>query len=79
MKCGKVTLILILKELISTMAVEIVVEIFASLWKSIVAISFSRFPQAIFSQSCGNVENLKLNVRPERFKPKTMLWKNLSG
>lgn len=50
---------LMVKELISTTTVEIIVEIFTHLWKSDPAIKISTFPQGTFSQSCGNVENLK--------------------
>jgi hypothetical protein len=51
---------MMVKELFSTTLVEIVVEIFGLLWKSFPAISFTRFPQGAFSQSCGNVENSEL-------------------
>jgi hypothetical protein len=51
---------MMVKGLFSTTLVEITVEIFSLLWKSFPATSFSTFPQADFSQPCGNVENSEL-------------------
>jgi hypothetical protein len=50
------------KEMFFTTPVKIAVEIYSGLWKSPMLIEFSTFPQAVFYASCGNVENLKLNL-----------------
>jgi hypothetical protein len=44
-------------EMFSTTPVEIAVENFAIMWKTIMRREFSTFPQALFKPSCGNVEN----------------------